>query len=29
MADAIEDQLQEAGIVVEVTSAGPRWELAR
>src|SRR5262245_13327401 len=29
MADAIRDQLQEAGIVVEDTAAGPRWELAR
>jgi cysteinyl-tRNA synthetase len=28
-ADAIRDQLQEAGIVVEDTAAGPRWELAR
>ncbi len=29
MADAIRDQLQEAGIVVEDTAAGARWELAR
>ena len=28
-ADAIRDQLQEAGIVVEDTAAGSRWELAR
>jgi cysteinyl-tRNA synthetase len=28
-ADAIRDQLQEAGIVVEDTAAGARWELAR
>jgi cysteinyl-tRNA synthetase len=28
-ADAIRDQLAAAGIVVEDTSAGPRWELAR
>jgi cysteinyl-tRNA synthetase len=28
-ADAIRHQLQEAGIVVEDTAAGPRWELAR
>ncbi|MGN6794035.1 MAG: cysteine--tRNA ligase [Streptosporangiaceae bacterium] len=28
-ADAIRDQLQQAGIVVEDTAAGPRWELAR
>jgi cysteinyl-tRNA synthetase len=28
-ADAIRDQLQGAGIVVEDTAAGPRWELAR
>jgi cysteinyl-tRNA synthetase len=28
-ADAIRDQLQEAGIVIEDTAAGPRWELAR
>jgi cysteinyl-tRNA synthetase len=28
-ADAIRDQLHEAGIVVEDTAAGPRWELAR
>jgi cysteinyl-tRNA synthetase len=28
-ADAIRDQLQEAGVVVEDTPSGPRWELAR
>jgi cysteinyl-tRNA synthetase len=28
-ADAIRDRLREAGIVVEDTPAGPRWELAR
>jgi cysteinyl-tRNA synthetase len=28
-ADVIRDQLQAAGIVVEDTAAGPRWELAR
>ncbi len=28
-ADAIRDQLSAAGIVVEDTAAGPRWELAR
>ncbi len=28
-ADAIRDQLQAAGIVVEDTATGPRWELAR
>ena len=28
-ADAIRDQLLEAGIVVEDTAAGPRWELGR
>ncbi|HET7018165.1 MAG TPA: cysteine--tRNA ligase [Streptosporangiaceae bacterium] len=27
--DAIRDQLQEAGVVVEDTPSGPRWELAR
>ena len=28
-ADAIRDQLQQAGVVVEDTASGPRWELAR
>ena len=28
-ADAIRDQLQAAGVLVEDTAAGPRWELAR
>jgi cysteinyl-tRNA synthetase len=28
-ADSIRDQLQSAGIGVEDTPAGPRWELAR
>ncbi len=28
-ADAIRDQLQQAGVVVEDTPSGPRWELAR
>jgi cysteinyl-tRNA synthetase len=28
-ADAIRDGLQAAGVVVEDTTAGPRWELAR
>jgi cysteinyl-tRNA synthetase len=28
-ADAIRDQLRDAGVVVEDTPAGPRWELAR
>jgi cysteinyl-tRNA synthetase len=28
-ADVIRDQLHAAGVVVEDTAAGPRWELAR
>ena len=28
-ADAIRDQLQEAGVLVEDTPRGPRWELQR
>jgi cysteinyl-tRNA synthetase len=28
-ADAIRDQLQEAGVMVEDTPRGPRWELKR
>jgi cysteinyl-tRNA synthetase len=28
-ADSIRNELQAAGVVVEDTAAGPRWELAR